>query len=310
MASKSRAWCFTHNNYTEDDIKFWENFNCKYIIYGKEVAPTTGTPHLQGYFRLEIQITFKALKKKLPKDVAFFAANGTFEQNRTYCTKQDGIEYYERGERPAQGRRSDLDAVRAMAAEHGIGAVTTHFNHQAIQTAKAYLTYNEPERDWKPYVQWFWGEPGTGKTKEARRILPKNNPDKERPQTFTHNGSKWWDGYDAHPYVIIDDVRPETISFIELLKVLDRYPHRVEVKGGYRQLLARHIILTSSKHPCNMYQHTGENLNQLTRRIDEIREFTAPIENSSEVNSSEVTGNISRDQPDLDQWLSDMLSQM
>lgn len=50
---RCRGFVFTKNNYTEDDVDCLKvygeaNDNC-YIIFSKEVAPTTGTPHLQGY---------------------------------------------------------------------------------------------------------------------------------------------------------------------------------------------------------------------------------------------------------------------
>lgn len=42
--------CFTLNNYTEEDeqriqagVEFY-----RYAVYGRELAPTTGTRHLQG----------------------------------------------------------------------------------------------------------------------------------------------------------------------------------------------------------------------------------------------------------------------
>ena len=42
-------WCFTINNYTNDDIHalFALPIGWKFVV-GKEVAPTTGTKHLQG----------------------------------------------------------------------------------------------------------------------------------------------------------------------------------------------------------------------------------------------------------------------
>ena len=46
----AKNWTFTFNNYTEfveRHIKESELFN--YLIYGHEVAPTTGTIHLQGF---------------------------------------------------------------------------------------------------------------------------------------------------------------------------------------------------------------------------------------------------------------------
>lgn len=44
--SRSRSWQFTVNNYIDSDLTRLAQVECVYIVYGKEVAPTTGTPHL------------------------------------------------------------------------------------------------------------------------------------------------------------------------------------------------------------------------------------------------------------------------
>ncbi len=74
----------------------------------------------------------------------------------------------------------------------------------------------------------------------------------------------------------MDDFRPEDMKFQRLLKLLDRYPYMVEVKGGYRQFLAKTVIITCPKHPEECYAEAGEDIEQLLRRIGEenIKEFT------------------------------------
>lgn len=52
-ALRSYAWCFTLNNYTDEEIRRLESLECERLVVGKEVAPTTGTPHLQGYIRFK-----------------------------------------------------------------------------------------------------------------------------------------------------------------------------------------------------------------------------------------------------------------
>jgi len=54
--NQAKRWCFAWNNCADDDTNLIKNaidsnwFKC--IVYGKETAPTTGTPHLQGFFVL------------------------------------------------------------------------------------------------------------------------------------------------------------------------------------------------------------------------------------------------------------------
>lgn len=46
---QSRKWIFTWNNYPPNYRTILDAIECRYICWGEEVAPTTGTPHLQGF---------------------------------------------------------------------------------------------------------------------------------------------------------------------------------------------------------------------------------------------------------------------
>jgi len=286
MASRARSWCFTHSNYTDEDINFWQNINCRFIMYGKEVAPTTGTPHLQGFIMFEKAMRFGPLKKLFPKGVNFRACNGSPQQNIDYVSK-DG-ELYERGERPKQGQRTDLDEVRNAALDSGMRYVTSYYNLQQIKVAREFLTYNEPQRETKPLVEWFWGPSGTGKTRTAIELMPEDR--------WTSGKSlKWWDGYDRHKNVLIDDFRGDFCTFHELLRILDRYEYRVECKGGSRQLLAEHIIVTSPYSPDKAYPGLIEHVYQLLRRIDIVRVFGQEPFPIADKTGTEVGGNTNPD---------------
>ena len=83
---------------------------------------------------------------------------------------------------------------------------------------------------------------------------------------------KFWDGYYGQKYVIIDDFRKDFCTFHELLRILDRYPYRVHIKGSSLYLEATTIIITSCFGPEEVYE-TREDLQQLMRRIDKIQIF-------------------------------------
>lgn len=57
-------WTFTLNNWTEEDYALLAEFasETRYAIIGKEIAPGTGTPHLQGFFRLRQRMSMQAIK--------------------------------------------------------------------------------------------------------------------------------------------------------------------------------------------------------------------------------------------------------
>lgn len=89
-ATKSRAWVFTLNNYTEEDIQTY--LQCpllKWVVIGKEVGES-GTPHLQGYMRFENCVRRATLQKLNPRAHYAPALLGP-EFNFLYCTKGKGV---------------------------------------------------------------------------------------------------------------------------------------------------------------------------------------------------------------------------
>lgn len=58
-----------------------------------------------------------------------------------------------------------------------------------------------------------------------------------------------------------------------MLRILDRYPHRVEVKGGYVQFLAKRVVITSNIEVKKWYSEEKIDsvlFEALLRRIDTI----------------------------------------
>ena len=83
----SKRWVFTINNYTKADIKAVEEAACEFLAYGKELAPTTGTPHIQGYVEFSILRRTSTVCKILGGRAHCDPANGTAGENIEYCTK-------------------------------------------------------------------------------------------------------------------------------------------------------------------------------------------------------------------------------
>jgi len=69
---------------------------------------------------------------------------------------------------------------------------------------------------------------------------------------------------------LFDDFRGDFCTFHYLLRVLDRYPMRVEVKGSSREFNSKRIYITSCYPPTEIYNKSDEDVKQLIRRIDEI----------------------------------------
>jgi len=106
---RAKRWCFTINNYTDEHENALASLACVYLVYGKERAPTTQTPHLQGF----VVFTSAKSRRQLVAEIGgghWTPANGTSAQASDYC-KKDGA-FLERGELPInQGRRKDLERI-------------------------------------------------------------------------------------------------------------------------------------------------------------------------------------------------------
>lgn len=89
QSSPSKRWCFTLNNYTNDeyssivsDIK-----DIGLYVIGKEIGDLK-TPHLQGYVNFKKKIRLTGLKK-INQRIHWEKCKGSEEQNIVYC-KKDG----------------------------------------------------------------------------------------------------------------------------------------------------------------------------------------------------------------------------
>lgn len=282
---------FTLNNFTvEEELDILcTGLPITYIRYGIETCPKTGTPHLQGYFELNHKMRLSSIKNL---GIGFErmhmeSRRGSVESNLIYTSKENY--WFEHGtiKKSRQGYRKDLDEVRTAAIDSGMREVATWGNLQEIRVAEKYLQYNEPKRNWKPTVEWVYGPTGTGKSRYAHEMLP--------DAYVKSAGDKWWDGYDGHEEVILDDFRGHWMTLSELLTILDRYERRIEFKGGSRQFRAKKIIITSCKSPQECYSNCDESIDQLLRRIDVVTNLGV---------GTEVGGNTGTPTSHIDNFLS------
>jgi hypothetical protein len=94
---RTRRWVFTLNNPTGEINEFIESLTksvtTRYLVVGKEFAPTTGTLHWQGFVEFENAATFNQVKQRI-EGAHIEPAKGSNSQNRDYCTKgNDFVEY-------------------------------------------------------------------------------------------------------------------------------------------------------------------------------------------------------------------------
>lgn len=257
--SKSRSYCFTHNNYPDTQLQ--DTIDCKYIIYGKEVGES-GTPHLQGFIYFEGPITLKAAIKKLPGchvEVAI-SPNDAIE----YC-KKDG-DFTERGIAPiTQKRKGELqkerwEAIREHAKAGRLEEIEPEIYVKHYKTLKEIAKDNMPPVADSPELPglWYFGKAGTGKSRTARD---------ENPGAYAKPLNQWWDGYQNEDTVIVDDMDPFHKSLAYEFKMWgDRYAFVAPVKGGALRIRPNKVIVTSQYVPEEIWEDPAT-LEAINRRF-------------------------------------------
>ena len=122
--SKYRRWCFTINNYDEEEPwrkveELAEQKTLKYLVAGREVAPTTGTRHLQGYLEYFSCRSFNGVTRHI---FSIFGGNPHIEvthsslnDNYTYCTKEDNDPFVYKGTKKDNNTNVEHAAIAEMA---------------------------------------------------------------------------------------------------------------------------------------------------------------------------------------------------
>lgn len=295
-ARKTRCQCITINNPTEQDYKLFDDWASEAAeaggcaVRGFEKGKKTGTPHIQGYIKFPNARSFNSWQKFLPRAHLEDQWADCDSCPYNYCLK-DNTDIKEWGTPPkpdeGQGHRSDLVRVRECLEDGGCfeDILDITMNPQCHRAALTWLSIKERKRNWIPKVLWFWGKSGTGKTEAAYSIAAKLGYTRIWE---SNKDGQWWDGYDAHPVAILDDLRDNWCEYSELLRILDSKPYRIAIKGSFRQLLAEVIIITSPYHPKELYSY-GEDTYQLVRRCTRIKQFgtgTEVVEGNSEASTT------------------------
>lgn len=278
---------FTLNNYTQQELEEVKTIDCKWMVVGKETGGATHTPHLQGAVVLHKQMalsrikTLPGLSRSWHEDM-----QGSPEQSLAYCSKQDS-EYFVKGTLPKPGKRNDLEStVEALRIGHSLvdlarentsAIALLKYTRGIIYLRNIYTGRRDPNVP--PMVFWFHGPTGTGKTRTAYEFGQCLTREGIFP--YISSGSlRWFDGYDGQEVAIFDDLRAKDVNFAFLLRLLDRYPCTVEVKGGMSNWVPKYIFVTAPISARKMWSlRTAEQLDQLERRI--AREVEFPISDTS-----------------------------
>lgn len=263
-----RNWCFTINNYTDDDLDAIESWDFNYLIFGREVGEK-GTPHLQGYIELGKVARLSGMKKM--HDTAHWELRrGTQQQAIDYCKKDN--DWQEIGEKANQGKRNDLEALKEEIMNgksvDEILLENPMAYHQYGRTLKK-LEDLRMRKVWRTEMttcEWIVGPTGSGKSHMA--YGGDYQPDKHYVWKNDHD---WQEGYQQQPIVVINDFRGENIPYEQLLQMVDKWPYWLSRRGEEpRPFTSKHIVITSPLTPEEAYPakaKSKDSINQLLRRV-------------------------------------------
>lgn len=265
---QSKSWVFRLCNYTAKDEQFFKDLTKTYMCYGREICPSTGTPHIQGSITFTRAYRFSQLKKLNP--VCYWSV-AKVKDAENYCMKDQ--DYVIQDNRLKQGTRTDLTLAVDIARDGGLKALAREKPDIFIKYHKGInelLTFEQPERNFKPKVYWLYGKTGVGKTRIISTVYGLSNS----KVWFSGDNGKYWDGYENQDTVVLDDFRTDFCPFQTLLRVLDRYPFTVNIKFGTKVLNSHFMVITAPYDPATLFKDsTKEDIHQLTRRIDHIIEL-------------------------------------
>lgn len=293
MRSTGRAvcigWLFTINNPTPEEKPTAEGFpELKRLVYQLERG-AEGTPHYQGFMELTRKMRATALHK-IPwlRRAHFEIKKGRDRTPRAmykYCTKEvtrvDGPWMIgDWSDLESQKKSSLLDSACAdILAGKKLKKIARELPSTWCRYHKGLISlHNELAKDdipiWRPVeVLVLHGETHLGKSRYAIDLAIAYTGDKDDFYVLdaSNNSTTWFDGYEGQSVLIIDDFGGY-IKYRHLLRILDGYKVRLEIKGGFVWASYSKVIITTNLLPDEWYKKAGEfhDLSPLFRRVRQI----------------------------------------
>lgn len=255
--SRAKYWCFTLNNYTQEDMDRFRQFRdaISYIIYNKEVGDQ-GTLHLQGFISMKIRKRMTQMKALMPK-AHLEVKQGSVAEAVHYCMKP-----------VPECMCKHCVKARPQVADFTIFGVVPKEAYEAMrdkwedwyQLAKAQRLDEIPKKILLRYHaafkriaqdnpekpedldnldnEWIVAPTGYGKSHYVR--------EKYR-DLYDKAPNKWFVGYRGEETILLDDLGPEQCKYLSwyIKRWADLYSFPMETKGGGRQIRPRRIVVTS-----------------------------------------------------------------
>lgn len=261
MAKKCKRIMFTYNLEPEEVFIMPQSPYIKRAVFQEEMGTHR---HIQGYLELTQARRLSWVKKLFGDGHPHVSkARSNSSVCYTYCqkpeTRVEGGQTQVIGDWSdvGQGARTDLtELYAACKKKRTISEVYEEFPAASIRYFKSvngmFEHWHSKSRKMdEPYMfLWYCGEAGTGKSHKAHSMAPE-----AKLYYKDLEGSNWWDGLNSeHTHLILEDYEGTGITYGQLKRIADKYPLKVQVKGGYRDFHLTKVIVTSNKWPWQLWR--------------------------------------------------------
>jgi hypothetical protein len=292
---RARGWMLTINaeKHTKAEVDAILGSVPTASVYSEEAGATTGYQHYQVFAYWEGKTTGSRVRSLFsdahvePAGKPAIACAAYCSKDRTHISGPYWLGAYDAvpGMRPTTEqtvRRDKFDAAQEMISKgwryedflNDGEWMTWGLRHrQAIQDltlARNARLYGEHDREIS--VDYIHGPAGSGKTSATLDLYGR------RDVFMADLGSAFpFDGYSGEEVLLLDDFR-SSIIFNDLLRILDRYPLRVNVKGSHSWACWTKVIMSANIPLTEQYPNLSERKDPLLRRFENgiVFEKTSP----------------------------------
>lgn len=281
---RQRRWVFTLNNYSDEELESLRNSteSVKHLFAGCEIAPSTGTPHLQGYVEFKHPKTMSAVKKCFGSDRYWLAiARGTAWEGYQYALK-DGNAAVAHGEIPKEEYSDSTGTWESIVQMIKEGftylEIVERFPNVAVQQGTAIqrykIEYENSLAGWRDvHTTYVCGKTGVGKTRSIMEAYGYRNCYRVTRYPKGKNGEmKGFDQYNGEPIIIFEEFR-NSMPVEEMLNLLDGYPLRLPCRYADRMAQFTRVFIVTNWDFDQQYQGIQDNFPEtyaaFCRRIDD-----------------------------------------
>ncbi len=233
--SPAIRWCFTLNNYTDQEISsivpIFREF-CKIAFYSKEIGES-GTPHLQGYCEFKSKKRPVSVFGSITKRISWRKAKGDMRSNLNYCSKDNPLDF-------------------SIGIPKPVRTITTNMFYNYQQEIYNIIQEIPDDRS----INWYWETEGkTGKSSFTKYLCVHHGAivlNGKATNCFnavleymkTNNGNA--------PEIIIFDIprsQADYISYQAIEKIKDGCFYSGKYEGGMCLFNPPHIICFANDYP-------------------------------------------------------------